>query len=602
MNYQKSKVIDKVKAAVWAIQLAWKIDKRILVFWFGISIFLSIIPALILLSNRHIISHITSYISTGQGDILDIVPSFILLGGLLILFGLSKRLNSDFLYMVMYDSYYLGFQELIIDKMQKIDLQILFDKDTRDEYIAVISRAGSLTDFISAMCTLAAKCASMVSLLVVAFNYSTVIFIISILFILVSLIVNAKFVEKVRLNMARIRENERMLKYYGSLPLDLGIAKEIRIFDTKNDIIDQWTRAYHKVCEQQKGRFLGENIRALVSGVGYYLFSLIVILHAVNQVAYYGMTTDIFLLLFMLCQNVSTALANMISSIGAMDYGLFSLERQLRFLQSVAEIPAGPPLLPSSVATTRIFEMQDVSFAYKPGVLVLKDINLQIHQGEIIALVGHNGSGKSTLIKLLIGQYRPGKGTIRFLGHPYEEYGYDYLKNQIGVFFQKHYQFHASIHHNVGFGDISRIDDLASIEDALIKGGAKSIVDRLPYGMESWLGRDVDENGVVLSGGEKQRIAVARTHMSCKDVIIFDEPASALDPIAEMEQFYNIKNKIKGKTAILISHRIGFARLADRIIVLDKGRIVENGRHEELIDQNGLYSYLFKQQAKWYKK
>ena len=136
--------------------------------------------------------------------------------------------------------------------------------------------------------------------------------------------------------------------------------------------------------------------------------------------------------------------------------------------------------------------------------------------------------------------------------------------------------------------------------EALRKGGAEKVAASLPKGLDTLLGKFQDKSGSELSGGEKQRVASARTHRADRDVLIFDEPASMLDPIAEMEQFLGIKNLLKGRTAILISHRVGFARMADKIIMLDGGKIAEMGSHEELMALNGRYAHFFNEQAQWY--
>jgi ATP-binding cassette subfamily B protein len=147
---------------------------------------------------------------------------------------------------------------------------------------------------------------------------------------------------------------------------------------------------------------------------------------------------------------------------------------------------------------------------------------------------------------------------------------------------------------------LDNINNVTKIMDAVSKGGAKSIVKKSTKGLNQWLQRNVFRDGLILSGGEKQKVAASRAYMNNKDILIFDEPASALDPVAEMEQFKLIKEKLEGKTAILISHRVGFARLADRIFVLDNGQLVEVGTHKELMDMNGVYAKLFKKQAEWY--
>ena len=168
------------------------------------------------------------------------------------------------------------------------------------------------------------------------------------------------------------------------------------------------------------------------------------------------------------------------------------------------------------------------------------------------------------------------------------------------MFFQDFALFHASLRENVGYGDLKNIENREKITEALRKGGGMKLLERLPEGMETWLLKKVKKGSVNLSGGEQQKVAVSRAHMSDKDVLIFDEPASALDPIAEMEQFSAIQEKIQGRTVILISHRVGFARLADRIFVMDQGKLAEVGTHEELMEKQGIYLEFFQSQAEWY--
>jgi ATP-binding cassette subfamily B protein len=229
-------------------------------------------------------------------------------------------------------------------------------------------------------------------------------------------------------------------------------------------------------------------------------------------------------------------------------------------------------------------------------------LTFSIKKGETIALVGMNGSGKTTLIKLLIGLFTPQKGNLKFYGKLYDDHTRGALIQNVGVFFQDFYIFHATLRENVGFGDLKSFGNLKRILLAMQKGGADHLPAKFPNGIEQWLERDVKKDGAILSGGEKQRVAVSRAHMSDKEVLIFDEPAAALDPIAEMTQFKAIREKIEGRTAILISHRVGFARLADRIFVLDNGRLTESGTHEDLMSLDGIYAGFFREQAQWYQK
>ena len=247
-----------------------------------------------------------------------------------------------------------------------------------------------------------------------------------------------------------------------------------------------------------------------------------------------------------------------------------------------------------------VFEAKDLHFSYDGKTEVLHGLDFQIRKGETIALVGSNGSGKSTLVKLLIQLYQPDQGKLCFWGKNYREYPDGSINQQIGMFFQDFHLFHLSLRENVGFGNLKYLKNDEMILAAVEKGGSAGILEKCKNGLEQILKRDVIKDGMILSGGESQRVGVSRTHMSDKDILIFDEPAAALDPIAEMEQFQNIKSKTEGKTSILISHRVGFARMADRIFVLDKGHLAEVGTHEELMRKNGIYADFFFQQAQWY--
>lgn len=189
---------------------------------------------------------------------------------------------------------------------------------------------------------------------------------------------------------------------------------------------------------------------------------------------------------------------------------------------------------------------------------------------------------------------------MKVFGRPYGEYKRDYIRKRISVFFQNYYIFHSTIRENVGVGALEDMDNEQKILEAIKKGGAEKVVANAPNGLDTLLGKFQDPSGTELSGGEKQRVASSRTHMSNRDVLIFDEPASMLDPIAEMEQFNNIRDMLDGRTAILISHRVGFARMADKIIMLDDGVIAETGTHNELMALNGKYAHFFNEQAQWY--
>ncbi len=244
-------------------------------------------------------------------------------------------------------------------------------------------------------------------------------------------------------------------------------------------------------------------------------------------------------------------------------------------------------------------ELRAVGFRY-PGAAreALRDVNLTIEPGETIALVGRNGAGKTTLIKLLVGLYRPTTGAIFIDGVDVTTIPVDELRRRIGVIFQDFAHFQLTARENVGVGWLPARDDDAAIGRAIDEGGAREIVQRLPQGLETPLGRAF--GGDDLSGGQWQRIALARAFMRKSRILILDEPTAAMDAEAEHEIFQRFRDLKENRTAFIITHRFSTVRMADRIVVFEDGAIVESGTHTELMALDGRYANMFRIQAAGY--
>jgi len=249
----------------------------------------------------------------------------------------------------------------------------------------------------------------------------------------------------------------------------------------------------------------------------------------------------------------------------------------------------------------RGIRFDDVGFLY-PGrdTWALRHIDLFLPFGHSVALVGHNGAGKTTFIKLLTRLYEPTEGRILLDGKDLAEWDPEAVRARIGVVFQDFGQYKLSARETVGIGNVPRMNDDVSIERAVDLGGARDVVDRLPEKLSTQLGRWF-KGGVELSGGQWQKLALARAFLrEDADILILDEPTAALDAEAEHAVFERFQRLSQGKTSIVISHRFPTVRLAERIIVLEKGGIVEQGTHEELLAAGGLYARLFSLQAQGY--
>jgi ATP-binding cassette subfamily B protein len=270
----------------------------------------------------------------------------------------------------------------------------------------------------------------------------------------------------------------------------------------------------------------------------------------------------------------------------------FEMEPSIRSLNNA--LPAPRPIRDG-------FEFRNVGFAY-PGSthMVVENINFRLEAQEKIALIGENGAGKTTLVKLLARLYDPTAGQILLDGVDLREYQVEDLRKEIGVIFQDYMRYEMLAKENIGFGKIEDLDDRDRIETAAQKSMAFQVIGKLPGGYNQMIGRRFD-GGVDLSGGEWQKFALARAYMRDAQLLILDEPTATLDARAEYEVFRRFAELTKGKMAVLISHRFSTVRMADRILVLQDGRIREQGTHGQLVALGGQYAELFELQAAGYR-
>jgi len=244
-------------------------------------------------------------------------------------------------------------------------------------------------------------------------------------------------------------------------------------------------------------------------------------------------------------------------------------------------------------------EFVDVSYRY-PGATewALRQVSFLIQAGERVAVVGENGAGKSTLMKLLMRLYEPTKGTVLINGKDYREFTLASLRTQIGITFQDFMEYSLSTRENIALGELSLIDDVSAIEEAAKRAGIHERILRLPKQYETILGHEVHEEGVELSGGEWQKLALARSLIKQASVLILDEPTAALDARSEYHFFTELFAQSKKQTVIVISHRFSSVRVADRIYVLKDGKLAEQGTHATLSKKKGLYAELYQLQTK----
>ncbi len=302
------------------------------------------------------------------------------------------------------------------------------------------------------------------------------------------------------------------------------------------------------------------------------------------------------------------AFTSVSGTLGQISSTFVAVDQHTTFLDDYFSFLAIKPLVPVPEVTTPVptdlsagIEFNDIQFTYPGGTEpAVSGLNLHIRNGELVAIVGENGAGKSTLVRLLLRFYDPDKGSVKVGGVDLKETNPEELRDRIGVLFQDYASYELSVRENVLMGRPNGKEDDEKVIEALKNARSEWLLKKMPNGLDSKVGR-LFEGGHDLSGGEWQRLALARIMYRNADIWILDEPTSSLDPEAEAAIFAELKENLKGRIGIVISHRFSTVRIADRIAVIDDGHVTELGTHEELLKSEGRYARLFEIQAAGYR-
>ena len=394
-------------------------------------------------------------------------------------------------------------------------------------------------------------------------------------------------------------KERRQMAYYSNLLVDKDLIKEVRMFGLADTFIGKFLQAFNTYFKGLKRLILGESSWHIAIGVASGLVNLVFYILIAMQVFSGDIMIGDYTLYTGAIASIAVCIDTLITASGTIYEGTLFIDNLISFMNEKQTVkPAISPAPTVERNTGHTIEFRDVSFRY-PGTKrdVLHKVNMHIGPGETMALVGLNGAGKTTLIKLLIRLYDPTEGMILLDGKDIREYDLRSLYQTFGIIFQDFGKYAVTVEENIRFGDIEKDGD---IEYAAMQSAAKDYIERLPKGYETPLMRIFEPDGMELSIGQWQKLAIARAFYADSEILILDEPTASLDPIAEQEIFNQFDRLRSNKTTIFVSHRLSSSVDADQIVVLENGCLVEKGDHRTLMEMQGKYYQLFSTQAKRY--
>ncbi|MEM9927403.1 MAG: ABC transporter ATP-binding protein [Cyanobacteria bacterium P01_D01_bin.50] len=491
--------------------------------------------------------------------------------------------------------------ELIIEKALTLELPQFEDSEFYDK-MTNARREASIRplSLVNRTFGLVQSALSLITYGALLINFSLWAVVILILAAIPAFVAETRFAG-VAFRLFRYRAPEsRQQQYLEMLAAREDFAKEVKLYQLGEILLGRYRNLFDQLYAEDrdltiKRGFWGYLLGLLSIATFYIAYAWIVVNTIAGRISLGEMT--MYLTVF---RQGQTTFASALTSIGGMYEDNLYLSNLYEFLEE--EVPKSYGRARSGTNVQDGIRFENVSFTY-PGSTkpALKNISLHLKPGEKLAIVGENGSGKTTLIKLLTRLYRPESGKILLDGLNLQEWDLDVLRRRIGVIFQNFVRYQFTVGENIGVGDVERLEDETAWEIAAEKGMAQPFIERLPDGFTTQLGRWF-KSGQELSGGEWQKIALSRAFMrNSADILVLDEPTSAIDSQAEYEIFDRFRSLTVDKTVFLISHRFSTVRMADKIVVIEQGEVLETGTHDELLQAKGRYATLFSLQAQGYR-
>ena len=589
----ENKSIHVIKNSIFALKTAFRYAPIIAIIYALLALTSSVFTVVQILFLEHLVNHVTAYISDPSE-----LYSVLLWGALYVvsLFGaqaysftlskLGKYLNRRLT---------KSLSPEIINKFSRIDYHYYENAMFKD----VMSRMTAnpqqtIHDTFLFVINCVSQVAKLVGMLGVFFRASLWIGLGAAFIGIPMSILNVRATVRQQRLLKEATSDQRMGEYLQKLFSDKHSAYEIKIFRAKDHVLDIWHEVMKRIFDRYmritKVLLRAQSIVSLLK-IAYTSFAVITLVSGfISGSIELGVVVSILYSIGNMF-SILTSAAYSISDLSVRTYEIGYYKEFMDFEERFQ----GQEKLPDN--HNIIFE--NVSFRY-PGTEreILHNLSFEVKSGEKVALVGVNGAGKSTIIKLLCGLYSPDSGRITVGGKDISELSQDAIRQVISVVFQDFGSYQLTLRENVAFGDLSKLDSDRYLCEALTFAGAEKIAEN---GLDINLGR-LEEDSIDVSKGQWQRIAISRAFLSNADFIILDEPTASLDPIAESKLYESFSTVLRKRGCILISHRLASARLAEKIIVIEGGEVIETGSHDELMQSGGLYSVMYEEQSEWYRE
>jgi ATP-binding cassette, subfamily B, bacterial len=595
--------LQKALRLLPALRLVWKSSPGWTTIYICLLIVQGILPILQLYLTKLIIDTVSiSTTSTDRGANFSHLIFLVALTGVVTLVNITCTSSTELVNTAQSQQVTDYMSNIIHAKSIEVDLEYYensqyFDTLQRAQEEATYRPKQILNNLVEAAQNLISLVAMVGLLLSLHWGVASILFVAAI----PSVLVRVKFADIMYHWHRKRTAIERQSEYLNWLLTGDIFAKEIRLFDLGS----LFSRRFDKLRQQLYRENIAIATKRFLASLGAQATAVILLLTAYSFIIYQTFLGILrigdLVLYYQALQRGQEALKGVLGSLSSLyedNLFLINLYEFLDLQPNIVQI-AQPKPVPQNMATGIVFE--HVNFQYSNSTRkALQDINLTIKPGEIIALVGENGSGKTTLVKLLCRLYDPTSGSITIDGIDIRDFDIAELRRQFSIIFQDYVKYYFTAHENIHLGNTGIPLTHENIIAAARRSGADEVITSLPQGYDTMLGNWF-EHGEELSIGQWQKIALARAFLRNSQVIVLDEPTSAMDAKAESEVFEGFRQLIKGQTAILISHRLSTVKMADRIYVMAKGTIIESGTHEKLIQLGGIYANLFETQAQHYR-